>query len=186
MNLNDFENYIDPVIYQRGEEYFDLGAVEKLKESGNKWEAVVEGTDYYQVSVQLDQDNEIITSRCNCPYDHGPICKHQVAVFLAIAAKMNGDDDIEDDVERTGSSMDLNKVLNSLSKDGLIKIIEDHAMMDDVFGAKVITEYSAEDLSKSEYKKIIHISLHNEMDRTGYISWYGAGSACSGDRKSVV
>jgi SWIM zinc finger len=66
--------------YDRGEEYED--SVRKLKKEGNTYTAKVEGSDTYKVEI-IESDTEIY-AECSCPYDHGGICKHIVAVGLSI------------------------------------------------------------------------------------------------------
>ncbi len=89
MNLNNIQEYIEPVIYKRGENYFESGAVVKLERSSLIWDAVVSGMNEYHVTVQLDKNNEIVSSSCNCPYARTSICKHKAAALLAIAEKIN-------------------------------------------------------------------------------------------------
>ncbi|NDL67800.1 SWIM zinc finger family protein [Anaerotalea alkaliphila] len=85
MHLNDFEKHIDPRILERGRDYYTSGAVLDLEEmEENSYEAEVEGTDLYTVWVDLDGDGEILETACDCPYEMGEYCKHQVAVFLAL------------------------------------------------------------------------------------------------------
>lgn len=45
-------------------------------------EAVVEGTERYKVSIQLDKDGAVLSHSCTCPYDWGDVCKHEVAVLF--------------------------------------------------------------------------------------------------------
>ncbi len=83
LNINNLIILTTSPIYQHGEEYFSSEAVTRLNNSGNDWSAVVEGSNNYRVRV-LVQDNEVADWDCNCPFDHGPVCKHVVAVALAI------------------------------------------------------------------------------------------------------
>lgn len=96
MNLVDFDEYVSDKIYERGEDYFDWGAVKQLSRSGNKWTAKVAGTEMYKVDVSLDEGQNIVSSKCNCPYDYGNTCKHEVAVYMAINDVVNGDSDIDE------------------------------------------------------------------------------------------
>lgn len=83
MTLSNFENFVPPHIWMRGEEYFESGAVTELEETeSGKWIAQVEGTKDYEVEVSIE-GKEIVYWDCDCPYD-GDICKHIVAVILAI------------------------------------------------------------------------------------------------------
>ena len=75
-------------VYNRGLQYYRRGAVEDLyfDEETGYFEAQVEGTYLYHVSVQLESPNSISAS-CSCPafarYDG--FCKHIIAVLLALS-----------------------------------------------------------------------------------------------------
>ena len=72
--------------FQRGEEYFSAGAVERLRVSGDKITARVEGTETYQVELR-DDDGELAYD-CTCPRAaDGYFCKHCVATGLAWLAE---------------------------------------------------------------------------------------------------
>lgn len=80
--LEKFEEYIDEVVLNRGFQYFENERVREIKEiSANEYEAIVEGSEDYTVHFTLI--NGIITEHfCDCPYDFGPVCKHEAAVFI--------------------------------------------------------------------------------------------------------
>ena len=91
MNLNHFENYVDPKVLLRGQDYYRNGHVEELYEmKENVYVAVVFGTEEYSVVVELDKNQNIVDSQCDCPYDFDDLCKHKVAVFLAIRDLLHG------------------------------------------------------------------------------------------------
>jgi len=72
-----------PQSYDRGENYYDEGAVVELVRRDETIRAAVEGSQYepYQVRIELDETG-VVDTACSCPYDHGGICKHRVAVLL--------------------------------------------------------------------------------------------------------
>ena len=76
-------NLARPQSYDRGEDYYERGAVNEIARRGSRLEAAVEGSQYesYQVQIELDETG-VVDTRCSCPYDHGGICKHRVAVLL--------------------------------------------------------------------------------------------------------
>jgi hypothetical protein len=74
----------EPLSFHKGEEYFEDGLVNKVSKVGNVYKAVVQGSRRYDVSILVAAEDEIKAS-CNCPYDGGGICKHAVAVILALA-----------------------------------------------------------------------------------------------------
>ena len=83
MRLDDFENEISPVIFRRGNDYYEDGLVEELEETApGTWCAVVAGTMDYETEVRI-KDGEIVSWDCDCPYD-GYMCKHVVAVLLKL------------------------------------------------------------------------------------------------------
>ena len=95
LKITDFENEIDPVILNRGVDYYKNGRVIDLIElKKDKWSARVDGTELYKVMVQI-QNDKIVSSTCNCPYEMGDVCKHEVAVYCTIRdGKMNEGDNI--------------------------------------------------------------------------------------------
>lgn len=77
-----------PSIFQRGLAYFNQGQVFGLEyeedRNGVTWYANVNGSDYYQVEVHIQNPN--IHAECTCPaYDSREECKHIIAVLLEIA-----------------------------------------------------------------------------------------------------
>ena len=88
ITLDNFEYHVPFKIWQRGMDYYDDDAVIDLDEMApGEWVATVEGTDEYLVELSL-KGREVQSWSCECPYDGGDICKHVVAVVLAIRDKM--------------------------------------------------------------------------------------------------
>jgi uncharacterized Zn finger protein len=93
MQYNTFTKEIHALILQRGREYFRQGAVLNLTETADGWTAEVEGQEPYHVAITgHDQPVEWF---CDCPHDHGPVCKHVAAVLYAIR-DLKGIDDEEE------------------------------------------------------------------------------------------
>ncbi len=87
MNLNDFEKFVDSKILQRGKRYFKDGNInENSERNEGSWVALVQGSGYYDYTIEIDLDyaNNITNCYCDCPYDWGDICKHAVAVLFDI------------------------------------------------------------------------------------------------------
>lgn len=63
--------------------YYEEGAIVDIVRRGETIRAAVEGSQYepYQVRIELDETG-VVDTACSCPYDHGGICKHRVAIFL--------------------------------------------------------------------------------------------------------
>ncbi len=82
ISLNEFEQHIDEDILKRGLQYFKKGYVTCVDElSGGEYEATVEGSETYTVHMEI-KNGVINGCYCTCPYDWGPVCKHEVAVMF--------------------------------------------------------------------------------------------------------
>jgi len=70
--------------FERGEDYYQSGAVGCLQRRGNTLQAEVEGSEVepYVVCLTFD-DSDVTDADCSCPYDYGGWCKHIVATALA-------------------------------------------------------------------------------------------------------
>lgn len=116
MKLTDFEAFIEERIIDRGYDYYLAGAVDSLDAEDGEWYAEVCGTEMYEVVVTLAGD-EIIASDCDCPYDYGEYCKHEVAVFYELRVLAE-----KGELTETRST-DLSIELNKLSKNELIELV---------------------------------------------------------------
>jgi len=76
-----------PAIYERGEDYCEMGFVKEVDFKDGLLTAKVMGSmGNYIVKLYWEADN-LTRTVCNCPYD-GIICKHIIAVLLSLNKKM--------------------------------------------------------------------------------------------------
>ena len=105
--MNLFERHI----LNRGREYCEDGCVLNLQAIGNTVMAEVEGSEYYQVSVELD-GGEIMDMFCDCPYAaKGYNCKHMAAVLFKYEEYLA--DENENGEEKNYTDGLKNTVMNS-------------------------------------------------------------------------
>ncbi|MEH2084934.1 MAG: SWIM zinc finger family protein [Nostoc sp.] len=72
--------------YQRGEAYYNAGAVNAVIQRGHLLQADVLGTEARPYHVNLNFDSSGLTSvKCTCAYDYEGWCKHIVATMLVCA-----------------------------------------------------------------------------------------------------
>jgi hypothetical protein len=69
-------------VFSRGEEYFRAGSVGQITRTADKFTAQVRGTYPYKVQLTLRAGGAGL--KCDCPYDFEGICKHAVALGLAV------------------------------------------------------------------------------------------------------
>ena len=161
MRLSDFEDKINPIIVDRGISYYERGLVKEVSQKGDEFIVVVEGTDAYQVFVELDNKGTILFSDCDCPYDKGPICKHQVAAFYEIKKRCTILDE----------APSLEELLQSLSKEQLIEIIKDRVNADDTYDSKLTMKYAPEEEADSSFE-FIEETIYQYMGDDGFVSYY--------------
>lgn len=72
--------------FERGEDYFRDGSVGGISREADTFTAKVRGS-YGRYKVKLTLQPVGVRLRCTCPYDFGGICKHAVALGLAVLKK---------------------------------------------------------------------------------------------------
>lgn len=196
MNLNDFENYIDRKILARGYDYFENSCVISIAEKDdNIYEAEVAGTERYQVEVELDDEANIIYTQCDCPYDMGEYCKHQVAVFLALRdrkgnsqkdggglkSKISSGPGNQSSIPPKKKARSIEEILSQRTKEELVGFILDIA--DEYEEIKQRIELNlgdandAEEIQKSI--KLIRTFVNQNSDRYGFVTY---GDTCEAVR----
>jgi uncharacterized Zn finger protein len=68
--------------YENGASYYAEGAVGKVTRDGDTFNAYVQGTEMYKVRLRIA--NGRVEKHCTCPYSKDGLCKHAVAVALAV------------------------------------------------------------------------------------------------------
>ena len=121
MKLSNFELEIDRTILSRGQSYYEAEAVKEVENiSASTYSAVVEGSEDYEVEVELSGDS-IVSSYCDCPYDWRPICKHEVAVYYYLKNNQHK-------LSKTLGSMDkIERNIYKLTKQDLVDFLLDIA-----------------------------------------------------------
>jgi uncharacterized Zn finger protein len=84
MTITRFEAEIDEKILERGLDYYQDGQVRSLEFDGTYWTAEVSGSEDYTVTIEVSRSGKIKGMECDCPYDWGPVCKHEAAVLYAL------------------------------------------------------------------------------------------------------
>lgn len=185
MKITDFEQYIDKTILQRGAGYFAMDVVDSLEElRTNEWEADVMGSDYYHVTVNLGDELSIKSSGCDCPYDWGVVCKHEVAVFYALREHLQQNRKLE--VTQSTNKPSKRKaprtkqdkiaaILKQLSHEELKNFVEKSLLLNKPYYDQFMIRFSYlladKERPKTRYKKIIDRIIKDHGDRYGFIEY---------------
>lgn len=176
MNLYQFEEVVSAVIVSRGLEYYEAGFVSDLAREGDgRYTAVVKGADMYEIAVELDEEGNILSSACDCPFIAGPVCKHEVAVYYGLIDGLKEDDFPE--AARRGQP-DLKATLENLSKGKLIDILVELADEDPVLHNELLFNYSIYEDEQQEIehcKRLMDSIISKYLGREGFITYRSVG-----------
>ena len=82
--MSDWKDLFQEHILARGEAYYFDGAVLELHKTEHGYHAVVEGTEDYEVDIEME-GGRVCEMYCSCPYaEDGNNCKHMAAVLFEI------------------------------------------------------------------------------------------------------
>ena len=186
MNLNNFESYIDKKILARGLDYYENDYISSIEEvDENVYEAEVEGTDLYLVDVELDDQGNIIKTKCDCPYDFGEYCKHQVAVFLAlrnIVNKTPAELPHKPAFTKKGQRADIRKLLSNRTKGELVEFLCHIASENKEIKQQIELNFGAgnEEDEINRCIKLIHTYIRKNSDRWGFVHYGNTDEAVKG------
>jgi uncharacterized Zn finger protein len=80
----DLEALVPRKIFERGSAYYyEDNAVGRIHRTGDTFKAKVEGTETYRVELTI-RAGKPPKIYCDCPYDYGDVCKHGIALGLAV------------------------------------------------------------------------------------------------------
>ncbi|MBZ4665301.1 MAG: SNF2-related protein [Mahella sp.] len=106
-------SYSRGIAYYRGKAVHDI-EVHKIKPYVYTVKSIVEGSEPYHVTMNIDIKNDAITSAgCTCPYNYGGICKHIVATGLAFMDHMAKADETTAEQD---SSISFNKLIKDFKQ----------------------------------------------------------------------
>jgi uncharacterized Zn finger protein len=88
-------------------------------EGTHHYRAVVEGSIPYDVEFRLGAGGDILRHSCDCPYDWGEYCKHEVAVMFAIRKHLEQDSPLDERGQKRG----LRALVQRQSKDDLVNLL---------------------------------------------------------------
>lgn len=163
MNLNNFQEKVEQQILQRGFNYY---REDRVLKSYRQDDFIVQGSEDYEVIVKIGENGEITYSACDCPYDFGPVCKHEAAVYFKIL-----EDEFEGEIVGKKKPA-IFEVLNNLSKEKLVEILMDMAKRDPKFGEKIVFKYAKTNETNllDQCKKLVSSIVKEHKGREGYIS----------------
>lgn len=86
-----YNNLFEEQIRRRGVIYYSENKIRDVNSINNKYTCLVDGTKTYNVSIEFDDNDNVKTSSCTCPYyqDKKKNCKHIYALLIKAKCEEN-------------------------------------------------------------------------------------------------
>lgn len=166
--LNSFEQLIDETILKRGLQYFEQGCVSEFTTiATNEYQAIVEGSEDYTVNLIIKNDI-VVSHYCNCPYDLGPVCKHEAAVLFYMLQNELSLSENKPTVDHQ-----IKAILHLLDQESLQKFIIEQCKQDKKFKNFFLVTFGHinQKLDVTFYRNQIKQIVKAASDKHGFIDW---------------
>lgn len=179
MNLTTFEVSFNKTILKRGRDYYKQGLVESLDRlTDTRWQAEVDGTYTYTVTIDIDSTGIILARHCDCPFEGD--CKHIAAVLYELKDQFKTVPITK--IPSPANKLSFEQLLQTQTKEQLINLIQKIAksnkkVKNDI---ELLFTPKEKDTSLAAAKKIIMRYLNTAKDRSGFISWRQTSYAIEG------
>ena len=164
--MTNWKNLFYKRILERGEDYYEEGLVTDVTKTSSGYHALVEGSEVYEVEIEMD-DGEIYDLSCDCPFaDGGNYCKHMAAVLYYLDTENEEDEQKEPDMswmERIAiQNKELDDVISHIPEEEIRKFVKRLASEDSEIRNWLMTSYSQK-IDAQQVKL-----LHEEVDDIVY------------------
>ena len=139
--------------FQRGEAYYEAGAVNTVTQRGDLLQADVVGSEAKPYHVNLSFDSSgLISVNCTCAYDFDGWCKHIVATMLVCARK-------PEDIEQRPTLEELLNRLDYIQTQRLLQeLVTEHPPLIEAIDRHVSWMTNLTD-KKTTTKPLLHITI---------------------------
>ncbi|MGF7031232.1 putative Zn finger protein [Paenibacillus mucilaginosus] len=182
MNLANFEHSVDGRIVSRGLEYYEDDCVISLRETKtNRYRAEVEGSEDYEVEIQLSEGGTVVDWDCTCPYDMGPVCKHQVAVLYEIRDMLETQGGGSRQPAGTGKQTDLKTLLSGCRQEELVDLLMILAR-DEGVEERIRLHLGRDDTDSAveQSRRLIQSHIDQQRQRDGFVTYARVSTAVRG------
>jgi len=180
--MSNWKQYFENKILKRGYNYYLGELISEYNNDGKNITAIVEGTEPYDVEIQVENNNPV-EMECSCPYAlDGEYCKHMAAVLYFW-------ENIDRSVTKVSNSeqeMSIEDMVNNTDelsvKEFLIRLLENDKKLILKFKNFTQTESSGNNLS--EYKKFLDKIFNNHLGYHQFIDYYEANDLAQSHNKT--
>ena len=179
--MENWKSLFRPHILQRGLDYYEEGAVVSFDKTESGYRAEVEGTEDYEVEIEI-QDGEITDLYCSCPYaDDGNCCKHMAAVLYAVDNGEPSETGAQNPSDMRNERISgLQKIVADIPEKELRELVVSLADNDQSLHNRLMLQYGNVNLAfLARLKTQIDEIGWRYSDRSGFIDYRNAYDYCS-------
>ncbi|WP_426449627.1 SWIM zinc finger family protein [Paenibacillus sp. S-38] len=148
----------------------------------NRYTARVEGSEYYEVEIELNDGGTVVDWDCTCPYDLGPVCKHQVAVLYELRDMLGAQGGgVSKSSSGTGKQADLKTLLSGCRQEELVDLLMILAR-DAGVEERIRLHLGRDDVDSAveQSRRLIRSHIDNQRQRDGFVTYGRVSSAVRG------
>ena len=177
--MSNWKDLFQEHILARGEAYYFEGAVLELHNTEHGYHAVVEGTEDYEVDIEME-GGRVCEMYCSCPYaENGNNCKHTAAVLFEIE-EQNEEDILAEGTCPDDQEKEVEEIIERISEEELRSFVKGIAAQDSEIRNILMTRYAVkiDEKQMERLKQGVDQLVWEYGDRSGYIDYRNALDFC--------
>lgn len=177
--MSNWKDLFQEHILARGEAYYFEGAVLELHKTEHGYHAVVEGTEDYEVDIEMEGER-VCEMYCSCPYaENGNNCKHMAAVLFEIE-EQNEEDILAEGTCPDDQEKEVEEIIERIPEEELRSFVKGIAAQDSEIRNILMTRYAVkiDEKQMERLKQGVDQLVWEYGDRSGYIDYRNALDFC--------
>ena len=162
-------------ILARGVAYYYDAAVLELQKTEHGYHAVVEGTEDYEVDIEMEE-GQIYEMYCSCPYaEDGNNCKHMAAVLFEIEDQVE-EDTLTEETCPDNPEKEAEEIIENMPEEELRSFVKGIVAQDSEIRNMLVTRYAVkiDEKQMNWLKQGVDQLVWEYGDRSGYIDYLKA------------
>ena len=177
--MSDWKDLFQEHILDRGESYYFDGAVLELHKTEHGYHGVVEGTEDYEVDIEME-GGRICEMYCSCPYaEGGNNCKHMAAVLFEIE-EQSEEDILTEETCQDDQEQEVEEIIERIPEEELRSFVKEIAAQNSEIRNILMTRYAVkiDEKQMDLLKQGVNQLVWEYGDRRGYIDYRNAWDFC--------
>ncbi len=177
--MSDWKDLFQEHILDCGESYYFDGAVLELHKTEHGYHGVVEGTEDYEVDIEME-GGRICEMYCSCPYaEGGNNCKHMAAVLFEIE-EQSEEDILTEETCQDDQEQEVEEIIERIPEEELRSFVKEIAAQNSEIRNILMTRYAVkiDEKQMDLLKQGVNQHVWEYGDRSGYIDYRNAWDFC--------